>query len=57
MFLEPHFGRENQIVLLVLLNSSRSHVGSHIFGESARPKVKKDGVWGFKVVYGSTKSV
>lgn len=39
MFLEPHFGRENQIVLLVLLNPSRGHVGSHIFGESARPEV------------------
>lgn len=57
MFLEPHFGRKNQVVLLVLLNPSRGHVGSHIFGESARPEVRKDGVEGFKVVYGSMKSV
>lgn len=57
MVLKPHFGRTNQVALMVLLHSSRSQLGSHIFGEATRSEVKRAGVWGFKEVCGVMKSV
>lgn len=44
------------MVLLVLLNPSRSQLGFHIFGESTRSEVERAGVWGFKEVCGGMKS-
>ena len=38
---------ETQVAILVLLNPSRGHLGSRIFGGSTRSEVKRAEVWGF----------